>query len=294
MRFKPGKHFAHTPKFNFFFKNLFMRLQMLLLMAVWSCTLCAQTGTTKSIKNDTMTVQPKLTVEIWSDVMCPFCYIGKRHFEEALEQFPHKNDVNIVWKSFQLDPESTSQPGKDVYEYLAERKGLSYDQSREMHENVVAMAKKTGLDYNFDIAIIANSFDAHRLVQFAKTKGLGDAAEEVLFKAYFMEGKDVADHNTLSELGAAIGLGKNEVLDMLNTDNFADAVQNDILEAQRLGLQGVPFFVMDRKYGVSGAQPAEAFLQTLNKSFEDWRKEHPVLEMNKTEGALCTPEGECD
>lgn len=271
-----------------------MRLQLLLFLAAWSCVLSAQPRTNTIITKDTMTVQPKLNVEIWSDVMCPFCYIGKRHFEEALEQFPHKNDINIVWKSFQLDPEMTSQPGKDVYEYLAERKGLSYDQSREMHENVVNMAKKAGLDYNFDIAIIANSFDAHRLVQFAKTKGLGDAAEEMLFKAYFTEGKDVADHQTLAELGAAIGLDKNEVMAMLKTDTFADAVDNDILEAQRLGLRGVPFFVMDRKYGVSGAQPAEAFLQTLNKSYEDWRKEHPALEMQKSDGAVCTPDGECD
>ncbi|MCC6412375.1 MAG: DsbA family oxidoreductase [Saprospiraceae bacterium] len=235
-----------------------------------------------------------MNVEIWSDVMCPFCYIGKRHFEEALEQFPHKNDVNIVWKSFQLDPEMTSQPGKDVYAYLAERKGMRYDQSREMHENVVNMAKNAGLEYNFDHAVIANSFDAHRLVQLAKTRGLGDAAEEILFKAYFTDGKDVADHHTLAELGAAIGLEKNEVLDMLKTDTFADAVENDILEAQRLGLRGVPFFVLDRKYGVSGAQPAEAFLQTLNKSYEDWRKEHPVLDMQQSGGAVCTPEGECD
>lgn len=240
-----------------------------------------------------MTTQ-KMTVEIWSDIMCPFCYIGKRHFEQALEQFSAKNDINVVWKSFQLDPEMTSQPGKDVYEYLAERKGMSYDQSREMHENVVAMAKRAGLDYQFDIAVIANSFDAHRLIQFAKTRGLGDAAEEALFKAYFTDGKDMADHNTLAELGAGFGLDPNEVLAMLKTDAFADAVDSDILEAQRLGLRGVPFFVMDRKYGVSGAQPPEAFLQTLNKAYEDWRKENPVLEMQPSEGAVCTPEGECD
>jgi protein disulfide-isomerase len=241
-----------------------------------------------------MTATPKMTVEIWSDVMCPFCYIGKRHFEAALEQFPHKNDVDIVWKSFQLDPEMTSQPGKDVYEYLAERKGLSYDQSREMHENVVAMAKRAGLTYNFDKAVIANSFDAHRLVQFAKTRGLGDAAEEALFQAYFTDGKDVADHQTLADLAEKIGLNRQEAQTVLTSGAFADAVENDILEAQRLGLRGVPFFVMDRKYGVSGAQPAEAFLQTLNKAYEVWRKEHPVLEVQPAGGAVCTPEGDCD
>jgi protein disulfide-isomerase len=207
-----------------------------------------------------------MKVEIWSDIMCPFCYIGKRKFEAALEKFPKKNEVEIIWKSYQLDPNIKEQPGKDIYSYLAEAKGQSLEWSKKMHENVVNMAKSVGLEYNFDKAVIANSFDAHRVIQLAKKHGLGDAIEERLFKAYFTEGKNFADHETLAAIGEEVGLDRKEILSLLNSNDLADNVHSDIEEGMRLGLRGVPFFVFNRKIGVSGAQDSEIFLQALEEA----------------------------
>lgn len=207
-----------------------------------------------------------MKIEIWSDIMCPFCYIGKRHFEAALKQFPQANEVEIEWKSFQLDPTIPKMDERvDVYQYLADKKGMSLEQSKAMHENVIQMAKNAGLDYNFDIAVVGNSKDAHRLIQFAKTKELGDQAEEALFKAYFTDGKNMADMKDLIEIGTSIGLDSNELTSILESDAFAYEMMQDVQEAQNIGVQGVPFFVFNRKYAVSGAQPVEAFLQTLEK-----------------------------
>jgi protein disulfide-isomerase len=211
-----------------------------------------------------------MKIEIWSDIMCPFCYIGKRHFESALKQFPHAENVQIEWKSFQLDPTIPKMDERvDVYQYLADKKGMSLEQSKAMHDNVIQMAKNAGLDYNFDIAVVGNSKDAHRLIQFAKTKGLGDQAEEALFKAYFTDGKNMADMKDLIEIGASIGLDSMELTSVLESDAFAYEMIQDIQEAQNIGVQGVPFFVFDRKYAVSGAQPVEAFLQTLEKVYSE-------------------------
>ncbi len=236
----------------------------------------------------------KLKIEIWSDVMCPFCYIGKRRLEGALEQFPHKNDIDIEWKSFQLDPNTSSQPGKKTYDYLAERYGRDRNWAVEMHKNVSDQAKAVGLEYDFDKAIIANSFDAHRLSHLAKKYNLGNPLEELIFKAYFTEGKDVANHETLVELGKEVGLDETEIRTMLASDLYADAVRSDIAEAQQIGVKGVPFFVMDRKYAVSGAQPVEAFLQTLEKSWEDWGGKSQFNELNSADGAVCSPDGNCE
>lgn len=215
-----------------------------------------------------------MIIEVWSDIMCPFCYIGKRNYEEAIKQFAHKDDVEIVWKSFQLDPSIEQDPDNptNVYQYLAERKQMRYEQSVKMHEGVVEMAKAAGLEYNFDKAVVANSFDAHRVIQMAKTKGLGDAAEERFFYAYFTEGKDYGKESTLIELGKEIGLTETDVKEALTDDVFAYAVDQDIREAQTLGVNGVPFFVFNRRYAVSGAQPPQAFLQTLQASYDDWKQ----------------------
>ncbi|OXA75678.1 protein disulfide-isomerase [Flavobacterium aquidurense] len=206
-----------------------------------------------------------MKIEIWSDIMCPFCYIGKRQLETALEAFPG-NDFEIEWKSFQLDPTITSQSGKDVYTFLAERKGISVEQSKEMHKGVVERAKSVGLDYHFDKAIISNSLTAHRIIHLAKAKKLGDEMEEIFFKAYFTNGKDLNDSQTLIELGIQAGLDSNEVKEVVENENlYLSDVKGDIKEAQEIGVQGVPFFVFDRKYAVSGAQPVEAFVNTIKK-----------------------------
>lgn len=212
-----------------------------------------------------------MKVEIWSDIMCPFCYIGKRHFEAALKQLPDNVDVEIVWKSYQLDPSIPQKMEKpeSVYQYLASRKGITLEQSIQMHDNVVIMAKEAGLNYRFDKAIVANSFKAHRLIQFAKTKGIGGEAEERFFQAYFMEGINMADDEALEKLAIEIGLSTSDVKEALTNETYAEKVDRDINEAENLGLSGVPFFVFDRKFAVSGAQPVDTFFQAFQKSLNN-------------------------
>ena len=239
--------------------------------------------------------KPRMTVEVWSDIMCPFCYIGKRNYEMALKQFAGRDQVEIEWRSFQLDPTiPVNKPVKEnVYQYLADRKGIPYEASVKMHERLIQTAKEAGLDYRFDTAIVANSFDAHRMIQLAKTKGLGDEAEERLFRAYFTEGRDFGEHETLLEIGQEIGLQKEEIKEALSSEEYAAKVEADIQDANEIGVGGVPFFVFDRKYAVSGAQPPEYFLQALKQSFEEWRKDNPAADLLVTEGAVCSPDGEC-
>lgn len=236
-----------------------------------------------------------MIIEIWSDIMCPFCYIGKRHYENALKQFAGKNNIELKWKSYLLDPETPLEFEKplNVYEYLAERKGISLAQSIKMHEHVVAMAKQTGLDYQLDKLVVANMAKAHRVIQFAKKKGLADLIEENMFKAYFTEGKNLADDDVLVIIGIASGLTKEEVITALTDDLYAYEVDQDIQEARAIGLTGVPFFVFDRKYAISGAQPTEAFLNTLNKSYKEWLASNPQPGLQITSGESCSTKG-CD
>jgi predicted DsbA family dithiol-disulfide isomerase len=238
---------------------------------------------------------PKMKVEVWSDIMCPFCYIGKRNYESAISSFEGKNNIEIEWRSFQLDATipKNSVVKENVYQYLADKKHIPYEQSVKLHEQVINMAKNAGLDYRFDKAIVANSFDAHRMIQLAKTRGLGDSAEEKLFHAYFTEGRDFGDHETLISIGKEIGLPEEEIKSALVSDEYAEKVEQDIQEASEIGVQGVPFFVFDRKYAVSGAQPPENFLQALNQSFGEWRKDNPLTDLLVDEGAVCKPGGEC-
>lgn len=233
-----------------------------------------------------------MKVEIWSDVMCPFCYIGKRRFEKALEQFQHANDIDIEWKSFQLNPDMETQPDKNVTEYLAEVKGWTIEQADQMNRHVKEMAAEEGLDFNFDEAVVANSFNAHRFAHFAKSRDKGNEAEEALFKAYFTEGKNTDDIATLAELGADIGLDKKEVHSVLESNDFENAVQQDILAARNLGIQGVPFFLFNRKYAISGSREVEVFKQALQKSWQEWNNESPS-EVADQKGAACSPDGEC-
>lgn len=231
-----------------------------------------------------------MKVEIWSDVMCPFCYIGKRKFETALSQFENKENIEVVWKSFQLNPNMVTDPSKKNLDYLMEIKGWSREQAVNANNYVVNMAKEVGLEYHLDKAVVANSFDAHRFVQYAKKQGKGDAAEESLFKAYFTEAKNTADHGVLARLADSIGLDGNEVKKMLAGSDYSNEVKNDLFEAQQLGINGVPFFVIDRKYAVSGAQPSDTFLGALQKAWNETEKLQPI---QSGQGAVCTPDGEC-
>ncbi|MBN8669421.1 MAG: DsbA family oxidoreductase [Chitinophagales bacterium] len=234
-----------------------------------------------------------MKVDIWSDVQCPFCYIGKRKFEAALAKFPNGKDIEIEWHSFQLDPDITPQPGKDVYTYLAERKGMTVEQSKQMHKQVVQMAAGEGLEYNFDKAVIANSFDAHRISHLAKKYGKGDAMEEQLFRGYFTEGKDIANRDVLIAMAKNIGIPEQEVVDVLNSNKYAAEVEADIVRASQIGVRGVPFFVLDNKYAVSGAQPSETFLQALTQAWTEYEKANPKLTVVGGDATVCEPGGEC-
>lgn len=254
------------------------------------------TGINEKKKNNTVKkeTQKKMKIEIWSDVMCPFCYIGKRNFEAALAQFPDRENITVEWKSFQLDPSIPEVPQhqENIYQFVASRKGISYERSVSMHEQVVRMAKDAGLEYHFDKALVTNSLKAHRLIQFAKTKGLGENAEERLFHAYFTEGKSLSDNAVLTELGNDIGLTNADVKEALTNPVFQRKVETDVKEAYKLGAKGVPFFVIDRKYAVAGAQSANEMLKVLQTAYTEWRKDNPGL-LQVAQGANCIPGDEC-
>ena len=209
-----------------------------------------------------------MKINIWSDVRCPFCYIGKRKFEKALEQFADKDKVEVIWRSFQLDPNLETQPGVNVVDHIAEIKGISKKQAEEMHSHVTTVAQEVGLQFNFDKAVLANSYHAHRVIQLAKTHGLGNEAEEELFKAHFTDGKNIDDKEALVQIAIAIGLDPNEVRNMLASDAFANEVMEDERQAHAIGVRGVPFFVFNDEYAVSGAQSPDAFLQALQQSWQ--------------------------
>lgn len=226
--------------------------------------------------------------------MCPFCYIGKRNFERALEQFADKDKVQVVWKSFQLDPSIPEVQSESYSNYLVKAKGMPKAQVDAMLANVTQNAKNAGLDYDFDKSVMVNSLKAHRVIQFAKTRGLGDVAEERFFKAFFTEGENIADDATLIKIGKDIGLDEAAVELALTNDKYLDMINQDIQEARTIGVQGVPFFVFNRKYAVSGAQPPQAFLQTLQKSFAEWREVNPEIKIEVTKGQSCSIDGVCD
>lgn len=235
-----------------------------------------------------------MKVEIWSDVMCPFCYIGKRHFEQAIEKLPFKNEIEVDWKSFQLNPEYHNTNNETVYDYLSRSKGMPVEQAKQMTKQVVDMAANAGLSIDFDKNIPANTFNAHRLIHLAAKHNLQDLAEEKLFEAHFINSKNIGETDVLVDLAVEIGLDKDEAMTVLNSNEFAEAVRYDIYESQNLGIRGVPYFVMDRKYGVSGAQPVQAFTDALTQSFNEWKETQPkttLTSLNKNDDAVCDENG---
>ena len=238
-------------------------------------------------------MENKLKVQIWSDIMCPFCYIGKRRIEEALSLFEHKNAVEIEWKSYQLDPSFVASKEDNMVSHLADKYGKGIDLAQGMLDNMTQNAKTAGLDFHFEKAVLANSFDAHRLLHLAKKHSLSDELEELLFKAYLTEGKNINDKGTLKELGISVGLNPQSIDEVLRSDAFSDDVKKDISTAQEIGVQGVPFFVFDNKYAVSGAQPATTFLDTLEKVWQEGKFDSKVTLINTTQGDSCGIDG-CD
>ncbi|HTN16178.1 MAG TPA: DsbA family oxidoreductase [Chitinophagaceae bacterium] len=235
-----------------------------------------------------------MLVEVWSDVMCPFCYIGKRKFEVALAASGHSGNVRLVWKSFQLDPSIQASDNKDYMGFLQRKKGFSEAQTKGMLEQVSGMARGEGLDFRFEKAVVANSFDAHRLSQLAKQEGVQDAVEEALFRAHFTEGKDISDRETLNAIGTACGLDAAAIETMLQSNAFTESVAQDIDEASQIGVGGVPFFVFNRKYAISGAQDTKVFSNTIDKAYTEWQKENTATGLQVIDGSVCKPGGECE
>lgn len=238
-------------------------------------------------------METKMRIEIWSDIVCPFCYIGKRKFETALEQFSHRDDVVVVWHSYQLFPEYKQQTGADFYETVGRLKGMSRAQSLQMHTQIAQHAKEVGLVYNFEKIPFPNTIDAHRFSLYAKTQGLQNEAEEKLFYAYFTEVRNIGDIEVLVQLGREIGLNGDEVKEALSSKQFANEVKDDIAEAQRIGVSGVPFFLINGKLAVAGAQDPQAFLDVLMRAWKEWSEENsnPMNEVIK--GDSCDIQGYC-
>ncbi|UJP64226.1 DsbA family oxidoreductase [Mongoliitalea daihaiensis] len=234
-----------------------------------------------------------MKIEIWSDIMCPFCYIGKRRLEKALESFEYRDQIVIEWKSFLLNPTMKTDPNKNSLEYLSEVKGWSMDQTKEITAQVVQMAAAEGLDYDMEHAVVANAYKAHRLLHFAKTHGLGSPMKERLLRAYFTEGMNIDDSETLITLAVEIGLPQEAVYACLNSDAFLKEVNEDVQEAQQLGVRGVPFFVLDRKFGISGAQQDEVFQQTIAKAFAGYQASMGISFLDGG-GQACDVEGNCN
>jgi predicted DsbA family dithiol-disulfide isomerase len=205
-------------------------------------------------------------VEIWSDIACPWCYVGKRRFEAALAAFEHRDEVRVRWRSFELDPGAPPAREHTATEHLAAKYGMSVEQAEASHAQMTELAAREGLEYHFDTARGGNSFDAHRLIHLAAAHGKQDEAKERLMRAYFTEGVPIGDREALVALAADIGLDPDDARAALDGDAYADAVREDELLAQRIGIQGVPFFVLDRRLGVSGAQPAEVLVRALEQA----------------------------
>jgi predicted DsbA family dithiol-disulfide isomerase len=210
-----------------------------------------------------------VNVEIWSDIACPWCAVGKRRFEKALAACDRRDDVTVTWRSFELDPGAPAERPGPRDAHLAQKYGMSVEQAREMHERMTQTAAGEGLDFRFDKARSGNTFDAHRIVHLAKQHGLQDEMNERLLAAHFTDGELVSDHATLSRLALEAGLPEDEVAATLATDRFADDVRADETTARTLGINAVPTFVVDRRIGVSGAQPPEVLGELLARGLED-------------------------
>jgi predicted DsbA family dithiol-disulfide isomerase len=232
-----------------------------------------------------------MTIEIWSDVVCPWCYIGKRRFETALGRFAHRDQVVIVWRSFELDPHAPRRTGGSMNDLLAQKIGVSHAQAAAMNRQVADLAAREGLDYQLDRTKHGNTFDAHRLIHLAAAHNRQAEAKERLLRAYFTEGLPISDLDTLATIGSELGMAGDEVRAMLEGDAYADEVRADERRAAAFGIRGVPFFVIDEQYGVSGAQAPTVFLDALDQA---WTAAHPLtlLSAPSQEDASCD-DGSC-
>jgi predicted DsbA family dithiol-disulfide isomerase len=230
-----------------------------------------------------------MKVEIWSDVVCPWCAIGRARFETALAGFAHRDDVELRWRSFELDPAAPRERTGSLTEHLAGKYGVSAEQAEQMHERMTATAAEDGLEFHFERARGGNTLDAHRLIHLGADRGVQDAVKERFFRAYLTEGERIGDPETLVRLGAEAGLDEDEARAVLASDRYTAEVRADERQAQAYGITGVPFYVIDERYGVSGAQPAESLRHVLETA---WNESRPVLTPAGGQGDTCA-DGSC-
>lgn len=233
-----------------------------------------------------------MKIEVWSDYVCPFCYIGKKQLEIALEELGYGDSIEVEYKSYLLDPTTPVDANSSVYEELQRKYQISLDEVKKMTANVKARANEVGLDYNFDDMKSANTVKAHRLAKWAELEGKGKDFTERVLKAYFLEGKAIGQTDVLLALVNEVNLPVEKAKQVIETDDYMKEVEQDIAVAQNLGVRGVPFFVIDNKYGISGAQPQEVFEQTIEKAAQELGLRKP-LKMQGNNGAACT-DGSCE
>lgn len=230
-----------------------------------------------------------MKIELWSDFACPFCYIGKTRFDKALAKFKHKDEVEVLYKAYQLNPAAPKKALGSPAEAFAKGHGVTVDQAKAKFDMFVNAAKDVGLVYNYDIIQMTNSFDAHRIAKWARTFNKEMEVTNRFMKAYFTEGKNLADADTLIELVTELGLDPREAKSVLTSTKFKDVVEAEINEGRQVGVRGVPFFVLNRKYGISGAQPVEHFTEVLEQL---WAETNPVEELKvMSKGHTCDDEG---
>ena len=227
-----------------------------------------------------------MKIEIWSDYACPYCYIGERQLEKALDSFSGKEGIDISYRAFELDPSASYETTTNTRERVAAKYGMSLEKAQQMIDGVTEYAKSVGLDYNYGTVQYTNTFDAHRIAKYAETKGKGLEMSEKLFHAYFTENKQMSNHNVLTDIAIELGLDKLEVEDVLKNKKFAEDVRNDEYEASRLGIHAVPFFVINEKYSISGAQPPEVFEQAIEKALKEEK-----IEVDDLGGMVCNSDG---
>jgi predicted DsbA family dithiol-disulfide isomerase len=231
-------------------------------------------------------------IEIWSDVVCPWCYIGKRHLEEALASFEHADEVEVTYRSYELDPSAPQVPTETTEQALAKKFGTDVAGVRELMKRTDGPAEAAGLHFVHGQAAHARTVDAHRLLHLALDHGVQLELKEALLAAYFLRGESMGDHAVLRDVALSVGLPAERVDAVLGSDEYADAVAADIAQARAYGANGVPFFVVDATYGVSGAQPTEVFGQLLDQA---WRESHPQVQLATVDGATdaeaCGPDG---
>ena len=229
-----------------------------------------------------------MDIEIWSDIACPWCYVGKRRFEAALAEFEHRDEVTVTWRSFELDPEAPAEREGDRAEHLARKYGMSLEQAQAAEQQMTETAAGEGLEFRFDVARAGNTFDGHRLVHLARAHGLQDAMKERLLRAYLSEGRLISDHDTLVNLAEEVGLPADEVRATLESDRYRAEVREDERTAQTFGISAVPTFVVDRRLGASGAHPPEALLGLLRQG---WESRTPVAVGAGPDGESCGVDG---